>query len=259
MRHFAPPFICAAAIALLPSVAASQEPHPYRPGIDVLDYNITLDIPDTGAVIQGDVVVTFKRTAKIDTLVLDLKLLKVAKVTVDDKQVTFGRTDSTILIPLPRGEESSTKVRVTYAGAVADGLIARRDSAGRWTYFGDNWPNRARYWIPSVDHPSDKATVSWNVRTTRKRGRIVLANGTPLETFINKSGPNAVNSYRFRETRPIPTYLMVIAVGPMISKDLGDTACGFGENKRCVKQEVYVAPEQWGVLPGAFAQAGDIV
>ncbi|HEX7939749.1 MAG TPA: M1 family aminopeptidase, partial [Gemmatimonadaceae bacterium] len=54
-------------------------------------------------------------------------------------------------------------------------------------------------------------------------------------------------------------YLMVIAVAPMISKDLGDTACGLGENKKCVRQEVFVAPEQWGVLPGAFSQAGEIV
>jgi aminopeptidase N len=251
MRHFALGLLI---LAVLPANAAAQ----YRPGIDVLDYSISLEIPDTGAVIQGDVVVTLRRTARVDTLVLDLKLLKVSKVTVDDRQVTFGRTDSTILIPMPR-DEGTSKVRVTYGGAVADGLIVRRDSAGRWTYFGDNWPNRARYWIPSVDHPSDKATVSWNVRTTRKRGRIVLANGSALDTWVNKSGPNAPTNYRFRQAKPIPTYLMVIAVAPMISKDLDDTLCGLGENKKCVKQEVYVAPEQWGVLPGNFAKAGAIL
>ena len=244
---------------VMSAAAAAQDAHTYRPGFDVLDYAITLEIPDSGAVIQGDAVITVKRLARADTLVLDLRLLKVARVTVDDRPVAFGRTDSTILVPLPRGEEATFKVRVNYGGGVSDGLVAHSDSAGRWTYFGDNWPNRARYWIPSVDHPSDKATVSWTVRTTRKRGRIVLANGATLETFINKSGPNAVNSYRFRESRPIPTYLMVIAVAPMISKDLGETACGLAESRRCVRQEVYVAPEQWGVLPGAFAQAGDIV
>jgi aminopeptidase N len=257
MRHTLSRF---AALLLSPLAAAlaQQDPRAYRPGVDVLDYAITLDIPDTGVVIQGEVVLTVKRLARLDTLVLDLKLLKVSKVMVDERQVTFGRTDSTILIPMPR-DEGTFKIRVTYGGAVSDGLIARRDSAGRWTYFGDNWPNRARYWIPSVDHPSDKATVSWNVRTTRKRGRIVLANGAPLETFINKSGPDAINSYRFRESKAIPTYLMVIAVAPMISRDLGETACGLAENKKCVRQAVFVAPEQWGVLPGNFAQAGDIV
>ena len=144
MQHFARLIsLIAGLMPALPSFAAAQEARPYRPGVDVLDYAITLDIPDTGAVIQGDVLITLKRLARVDTLVLDLWLLKVSKVTVDDRLVTFGRTDSTILVPLPRGEESTVKVRVNYAGAVSDGLIARRDSAGRWTYFGDNWPNRA--------------------------------------------------------------------------------------------------------------------
>jgi aminopeptidase N len=259
MRHFTGTTALIVALSGLPALSVAQSAAPYRPGIDVTDYAITLDIPDTGVVIQGDVIVSFRRTARVDTLVLDLKLLKVSKVTVDDRQVTFGRTDSTLHVPLPGGGEASFKVRVTYGGAVADGLIARRDSAGRWTYFGDNWPNRARYWIPSVDHPSDKATVSWNVRTTRKRGRIVIANGAGLDMWVNKGGPNAVTSHRFRQAKPISTYLMVIAVAPMIEKDLGDTACGLSENRKCVRQAVYVAPEQWGVLPGQFTQAGDIV
>jgi aminopeptidase N len=260
MYHAASIRLLLASVALaLPVSAMAQDARAYRPGVDVLDYAITIEIPDTGAVIQADALLTIKRTARVDTLVLDLMLLRVAKVLVDERQVTFGRTDSTILIPLPRGEEGTTKVRVTYGGAVTDGLIARRDTAGRWTYFGDNWPNRARYWIPSVDHPSDKATVSWNIRTTRKRGRVAVGNGAPVETFVNRSGPNATNSYRYRSTKPISTYLMVIAVAPMISRDLGETACGLSEIRKCVRQQVFVAPEQWGVLPGAFAQAGDIV
>jgi aminopeptidase N len=259
MRDFRAGRLALFAAAAFVSPAPAQEQHPYRPGIDVLDYAITIDIPDTGAMIQGDVMLTVRRLARIDTLVLDLKLLRVSKVTVDDKPVNFGRTDSTILIPLPRGDSSTWHVRVNYAGAVSDGLIARRDTAGRWTYFGDNWPNRARYWIPSVDHPSDKATVTWSIRTTKKRGRVVIANGSPLESFGSSRGPNAVTTYRWRESKPIPTYLMVVAIAPLISKDLGDSACGLAENKKCVRQTVYVAPEQWGVLPGAFASAGDIV
>jgi len=259
MRHFRAGFLAVFALAASSLPTHGQELRPYRPGFDVLDYAITLDIPDTGVFIQGDVMLTVRRLARIDTLVLDLRLLKVSKVTVDDKPVKFDRTDSTILIPLPRGDTSTWRVRVNYAGTVSDGLIARRDTAGRWTYFGDNWPNRARYWIPSVDHPSDKATVTWSIRTTKKRGRVVIANGSPLESFGSSRGPNAVTTYRWRESKPIPPYLMVIAVAPLISKDLGDTACGLGENKRCVHQTVYVAPEQWGVLPGAFALAGDIV
>ena len=247
------------AVSLLATTASAQEARPYRPGVDVLDYAITISLPDTGPEIRGDAVLTVRRAPRLDTLVLDLRQLRVQRVTVDERQVQFGRTDSTILVPVPRAGDSVThRVRVVYNGPVTDGLIARRDSAGRWTYFGDNWPNRARFWFPSVDHPSDKATVTFTVRTSKKRGRIVVANGmnTALET---STGSDAALVSRWRESQPIPTYLMVIAAAPLIPLDLGETACGLAERRRCVKQTVYVAPEQWGVLPGNFVQAGEIV
>ena len=36
-------------------------------------------------------------------------------------------------------------------------------SAGRWRAFGDNWPDRGRHWLATVDHPSDKALVEFVV------------------------------------------------------------------------------------------------
>jgi aminopeptidase N len=245
------------ALAVLPSAALAQEPYPYRPGIDVLDYALTIDLPDTGSTIKGDAMLTVRRTARVDTLVLDLRLLHVQRVTLDDRTRKFARTDSTILIALPRGRSGTFRVRVVYVGRVTDGLIVRRDSAKRWTYFGDNWPNRARFWIPSVDHPSDKATVTWTVRAPR--GRTVVANGTLVETRTLGTGRRARVLTRWRETKPIAPYLMVIAAGPFAKLDLGDTACGLSEMRKCVAQSVYVAPEQRRVLPGAFAKAGDIV
>jgi aminopeptidase N len=245
------------ALAALPSATLAQNPHPYRAGIDVLDYALTIDLPDTGSTIKGDAMLTVRRTARVDTLVLDLRQLQVQRVTLDDRARKFARTDSTILIALPRGRTGTFRVRVVYGGKVTDGLIARRDSAKRWTYFGDNWPNRARFWIPSVDHPSDKATVTWTVRGPR--GRTVVANGTLVETRALGKGRRARVLTRWRETKPIAPYLMVIAAGPFAKLDLGDTACGLAEVRKCVPQSVYVAPEQRKVLPGAFAKAGEIV
>ena len=248
-----------ALLSLAVAAAAAQDPRPYRPGVDVLDYAITIDLPDTGPEIRGDAVLQVRRAGRLDSLILDLRQMRVQRVLLDDRQVQFGRTDSTIQIGLPRTADSVThRVRVVYSGAATDGLIARRDSAGRWTYFGDNWPNRARFWFPGVDHPSDKATVTFTVRTTKKRGRIVVANG--MNTLLEAgSGSDANLVSRWRESQPIPTYLMVIAAAPLVPLDLGETACGLAERRRCVKQSVYVAPEQWGILPGNFVQAGEMV
>ena len=60
MRHFARTPALIAVLSAWTGLAGGQTPATsYRPGIDVTDYAITLDIPDTGVVIQGDVVVSF--------------------------------------------------------------------------------------------------------------------------------------------------------------------------------------------------------
>lgn len=245
------------AALLLASAAPAQELLPYRPGIDVLDYNITIGLPDTGAMIQGDATLTVRRTARVDTLVLDLRDLRVERVLVNRRRQRFRRSDSTIHIPLPAGDSGTFAVRVIYDGRVTDGLIVRRDSLRRWTYFGDNWPNRARYWIPSVDHPSDKATVTWSVRGPR--GRTVVANGSLVERRVTGAGRNARVTTRWRQDQPISTYLMVFAAAPLVQHDLGETACGLTDHRRCVRQSVYVAPERREILPGNFAQADEIL
>lgn len=235
----------------------AQNPRPYRPAIDVLDYDITLNLPDTGAVIRATVIVTFDRTQATDSLVLDLRDLVVRRATLDGRAVSFARGDSTVSILLPRRHTGAFRALVEYGGRVVDGLIVRTDSAGRWTGFGDNWPNRARHWIASVDHPSDKATVTWHVRAPR--GRTVVANGRLVGTGMVRVGQRRLVETTWRESRPIPVYLMVVAAAPLERFDLGETDCGLAEMQRCVLQEVYTAPEQRGILPGAFARAGEIV
>jgi aminopeptidase N len=225
----------------------------------VLDYAITLDLPDRGATIDGRAVLAVRRTTPVDTLVLDLVSLRVDSVLVNGQAVTFARTDSVIRIPLGRVVGDSFSVAVRYGGEPKDGLIIRTDSTGRWTGFGDNWPNRARNWIPGVDHPSDKATVTWTVQAPG--GRKVVANGelaeeTPLPTQAG-STPRVLT--RWREARPIPMYLMVIAAAPLVYYDLGRDGCGVGEFDACVRQSVYVYPELRDYLPGPFAQAAGMV
>src|SRR5688572_21633189 len=91
-----------------PFGASAQDPSalppPYRRGIDILDYAFIIDLPDTGAVIRGDATLTLRRTARVDTLVLDLRELKVTRVTLEDRPRRYTRDDSTIRISLPRGD-----------------------------------------------------------------------------------------------------------------------------------------------------------
>ena len=250
-----------AASVLLSSNARAQSNRPYRPAFDVSDYVIAIDIPDSGATIHAKATLTVTRTARADTLTLDLEDLSVNQVTVDGRRVPFVRGPEHILIPLPtrRGATPTYTVVVDYGGAVKDGLIARVDSAGRSTYFGDNWPNRARHWIPSIDHPSDKATVTW--RVTAPTSQTVVANGKLVSRRPVRGEPNSTPRTEtvWREARRIPVYLMVIAVAPLARYELGESACGLTEAQRCIEQFVYTAPEQRDMLPGAFNRANEIV
>jgi aminopeptidase N len=253
-------FLTALSFAMLApgSGAAQRSAAPSHPALDVLDYAITLDLPDTGATIEGRAVLTVRRSAPADTLTLDLIALRVDSVLVNERAVTFARDSGTIGVPLPAGSGDTLAVTVRYGGAPSDGLIIRTDSLGRWTAFGDNFAERARYWIPSVDVPSDKATVTWIVRAPA--GRRVVANGelqeeTPLPSLTG--APRTLT--KWRESRPIPTYTMVIAAAPLAYYDLGRAACGRSELGGCVRQSVYVEPELVDFLPGPFAHSTAIV
>jgi len=241
--------------------------HPYQPGIDALDYDITLDLPDTGRSIEGRLVLALRRQPGVDTLRLDLVGLRVDSVLVDGRPARFSRDGDALRVALDgaaRGDATpgdSLSVTVRYGGEPHDGLIISTDPRGRWQAFGDNWPNRARHWIPSVDHPSDKATVTWTVRAPR--GRRVVANGALVDERPVASAPGTPRAARvqtrWRESRAIPPYLMVIAAAPLARFDLDSAACGRTEGGGCLRLQVYVAPEVTGFLPGPFAHAAGMV
>ncbi len=268
MRPLAQAASTAALLALAAVTATAQgtsRSAAYRPGIDVVDYVFHVDFPSRAPVTSIDVaeVVSLKRTAPVDTLVLDLLApMQVTEARVNGSAAMFERDAKTVRIALPalKGSRDSLQVTLRYHGLPSDGLVIRADSlSGRWTAFGDNYPDRARHWLATVDHPSDKATVTWEVRTPL--GVRVVANGDLLEESLEAapSGATPMVVTRWRESRPIYTAVMVIGAAPFAVYELGNTACGLGEFPGCVRQSVWVAPDVRSTLPGAFARAGDIV
>ncbi len=224
-----------------------------RPGIDVLHYSFDLNLPERGRWIDGRAVITLRRNAAPDALMLDLVGMKVDSVLVNGVATQFSQSDSTLRLTLPKGGDSLV-VTVRYSGEPKDGLIFSNDAQGRWQAFGDNFPNRARFWLPVIDHPSDKATVSWTVRAPADRK--VIANG---ELDAGKSDGAGQAATRWRTGRPIAPYLMVIGVAPFAVVDLGESACGLTEKPGCVRQSVWASPEVRDYLPGPFAKAGAMV
>ncbi len=229
----------------------------------VANYDLTIELPDTGKVIVGHADLTVVRRARADTLVLDLLDLTVSKVAVAGAPAPFTQDAEHVRVLVGAARGDTVHVVVDYSGAVKDGLIIGTDSAGRWMAFGDNWPNRARHWIPSIDHPSDKATVSWTVRAPFDR--TVVANGavTHFEYRVGDASAAAGSprkaETRWRESHPIPVYLFTIAAAPLARFNLPSAACGFARDSTCVSQMVYTAPEQKSSMPANFKYAPDIM
>ena len=96
-----------------------------RPGIHVIDYAVSIDLPDSGSSINGDATLTVQRTGTVDTLTLDFLKLGVSRVTINDRATKFVRTDSTIDIPLPRGIGLSGRAKRLTSEGAAGGFWSR--------------------------------------------------------------------------------------------------------------------------------------
>ena len=157
-------------------------------------------------------------TARIDVLILkptttidlDFGELTVDAVTLNSNPTPFTHRDGKLKInlALPAKPGAQLQISVQYHGKPKDGLILMADKDGKPSAVGDNWPNRVHHWIPTLDHPSAKATVTFNI--TAPASNEVVANGR-FDRVENTTGNT--RTWTYSEGVPIPPYCMVIAVG----------------------------------------------
>jgi len=144
----------------------------------------------------------------LDKVDFDFGDMVVDSVLLGNKPTKFDRTSETLNVLLPAGVKRGNKIDITvnYHGQPKDGLIFKKDRDGNPSATGDNWPDRVHNWIPSLDHPSAKATVTFTIAAPQRYQ--VVANGK----FISLTGNAAVSHWKFDEAKAIPAYCMVVAV-----------------------------------------------
>lgn len=183
--------------------------------LDVLHYDISISLSDTSDMIFSDAVITLLFKQPVNEFTLDLadkdekgKGMTVKKVTVDGKETGFKQQNDSLFIYYHNSKPNSTaQIGIKYSGIPADGLIISKNKFGERTFFGDNWPDRARNWFPCVDHPSDKATVGFEVTAPEKYE--VIANGDMVkEVSLNHD----YKLTRWNSEEPLPTKVMVVGV-----------------------------------------------
>ncbi|HEX2831398.1 MAG TPA: M1 family metallopeptidase [Thermoanaerobaculia bacterium] len=199
-------------VAAVFAVAAAAQ----NPSVDVLHYRIELTLPASGAEIAATTELSVRPlTTPLTTLALDFAGLTIDEITVDGVKADYTRDGERLSIKTSKSEPFRAAIR--YHGTPSDGLYIRGNKYGDHGAFADNWPNRAHYWFPAVDHPSDKATVEFIV--TAPSTYDVIANGTRVETIAL---PNAQRRTRWSEATPIPVHCMVVGATEFAIVRAGD-------------------------------------
>lgn len=205
--------------------AQSPAYNPQINSIDAQHYRFSLTLKDDTNRIEGQSEITLRFKQAGNTFFLDLtnakagKGMEVSAVSYNNEALKFSHSDDRLSITLPNiipaGENIT--VSVQYAGIPADGLVIDANKFGDRTFFGDNWPNRAHHWLPTVDHPSDKASVEFIV--TAPDHYQVIGNGIQIEETNLDGG---LRRTHWKETVLLPTKVMVIGVAPFAVQLAGE-------------------------------------
>ena len=206
---------------------ATLDDYPRRIGIDVENYRFELELSDDVDEIRGRATVSVRFTNNgAAELLLDLTSVNsdgagmvVESVSAEGAELGFSHRDDLLTIRLGEAGRAGTRldVLVQYAGAPAAGLEVGPNKYGDRTFFSDNWPNRARNWLPTIDHPYDKATSEMLV--TAPSHYQVVSNGLQVE---QTDGADGTRMTHWRQSVPTSTWLYVLGVARFAVQHVDD-------------------------------------
>lgn len=196
----------------------TADSYPRQPSVDVLHYRFELQLSDDSDEIVGRTLLTVQfLSSASQVLHLDLvghevgsaKGMTVTAVQEEGRASRFTHRAQRLSIQLQEPTQAGRQRRfqVDYRGVPGDGLIISNNKYGQRTFFGDNWPDRARHWLPVIDHPYDKATCEFVV--TAPDHYQVVANGALQEQSSLAGGRRRTH---WRTAAPLASKVMVIGV-----------------------------------------------
>jgi aminopeptidase N len=198
---------------------------------DVLHYRIELRFDEETKSLWGKT--TIRMSAFRDglaTIALDAETFTVDRVEDESsRELAFTHTNGRLAIELARparhAEEFSLTVHYSGTGIDVDperfgmskgydlGLDFKDETAEHPRLINTlSFPEGARHWFPSHDHPHDRATQE-TIATVGEDYK-VLSNGRLVEV---RDGPDpGTRTWHWSQERPHPTYLFVLVAGPYV-------------------------------------------
>ncbi len=191
--------------------------------IDPVSYRVDLTLDPEKDDFTGTIVIQLDAKETTDTLWLNQESISIQSAVLDAN----GETSATVIPggadfvgfkfpkPIPVGP---SEITIHYKGTVftknSSGLFRQQDS-GNWYLFSQFEPTDARAAFPCFDEPSYK--TSWQL-TLR-----VPSQDTPVSNtgILNDKVKGPTRIVTFRETLPLPSYLVALGVGPFEYVDAG--------------------------------------
>ncbi|MGY6553369.1 MAG: M1 family metallopeptidase [Wenzhouxiangella sp.] len=148
-----------------------------------------------------------------------------------------GHLGRPLVVVLPAGIE---QVRIDYVTSPdafgLQWLSGEQTSSGRPFMFSQSQPHYARTWVPLQDTPAVRYTFEATIRGPRDLMVVMGAAGNVFER-------NDTGEYHFEMPEAIPSYLMAIAIGDLVFREIGPRTGVYAE-----PQWIERAVAEFGVL-----------
>lgn len=216
-------------IFLQVAVPAFADKYPFNYNIDILHYKFELVLSDTTDEIRGtaSIAILFKKN-DISGFRLDLinktaerknKGMEIEAVMLNGKALSYTHKNDELFIQLSKPAVSGSEMTfvIRYHGVAANGLRIGPTKYGDRSFFTKNWPNRTRHWLPTIDHPYDKATCEFIIKAPSHYQ--VISNGLLLEETNLDA---ATRLTHWKQSVPVSSWLFVLGVAHFAVQYVGN-------------------------------------
>jgi aminopeptidase N len=231
-------FLLAATAASLAAAAPAQAaaPTPGAPGLgdrlfpqlgnggyDVQHYDLDLTYQaDPSAPVDGTVTILARATQDLSRFDLDFAGQSVRSISVNGRAAKFTRDGEDLVITPKRPLRNHAPFIVTVAHYTATPTTPDPSNGASEAFFIHSagtatagQPNWTHYFLPSNDHPRDKAT--FDIRFDVPAGTTAVANGVKLLDYTSRGRTHTI----YVQRQPMATELIQLAVGQFDITNVG--------------------------------------
>ncbi|OYU64951.1 MAG: hypothetical protein CFE22_16170 [Cytophagaceae bacterium BCCC1] len=217
-------FIFGITLILSPLISLADD-YPINKNIDIKHYSFELVLSDLTDEIYGKAKITVQfKNQGTQSFRLDLinksmekqgKGMLIDSIKIGDLPINFIHQNDELMISLPMPSVANSDIIFTikYHGVPFDGLKIGPTKNGDRSFFSENWSNKARHWLPTLDHPSDKATSEFIVKAPAHYK--VVSNGLLLE---ESDLGNNIKLTHWKQSVPVSCWLFVLGVADFAVK-----------------------------------------